>query len=328
MSVRFSLIHCSPHFSRSLARSTLAFFFFLAFRNRQFTPMLAEMYITLKEKYPTHGLEIISVSSDRDSASFEDYFRSMPWTAIPFDALGRFKQQLGMIYGVRGIPNFVILDTVSGQVVVPGDASRREVMQACQRGDEAIKSMFQDWLARVPAETTELVSMLEASCAEHHVPNESEDTSTPPPPAYLVKKEDDCNALAGKNPVNGKFRAVAMPSSDASWEIECTKRVLEEGSREQMKNLLATALKYVENAQKAPWNPKYRTIKLGNKVADAITRVSHGVTFLQCCLGFELTATPHDFTAIIPLESDLDVMQMSISTKLEEYSNPVEWGVD
>jgi nucleoredoxin len=295
---------------------------------RSFTPMLAEMYVTLKEEYPTHGLEIIFVSSDRDPVSFENYYRSMPWTAIPFDALGRFKQQLSMIYGVRGIPNFVILDAVSGQVVVPGDASRREVMQACQRGDEAIKAMFQDWLARVPAETTELVSMLEASCNEHHVPNESEDTSTsPPPPAYLVKKDGDSNVFADTSPLNGKFHAVAVPSSEAAWETECTNRVLEEGTREQMKNLLATTLKYVENAQMAPWNPKYRTFKLGNKVADAITRVPHGVQFLHC-LGFELTATPHDFTAIIPLETDLDVMQKSISAKLEEYSNSVEWGVD
>jgi thiol-disulfide isomerase/thioredoxin len=63
---------------------------------RQFTPMLAEMYEHLKEEYPSHGLEIVFVSSDRDQSSFQQYYGSMPWQAIPFQNLQMFKQQLSM----------------------------------------------------------------------------------------------------------------------------------------------------------------------------------------------------------------------------------------
>jgi peptide-N4-(N-acetyl-beta-glucosaminyl)asparagine amidase len=51
---------------------------------RQFTPMLAELYSHLKDEYPTHGLEIVFVSSDRDPGGFQQYFGCMPWMAVPF----------------------------------------------------------------------------------------------------------------------------------------------------------------------------------------------------------------------------------------------------
>jgi thiol-disulfide isomerase/thioredoxin len=64
---------------------------------RSFTPMLAEMYQHLKEVHPTHGLEIVFVSSDRDSSSFQQYFGTMPWLAIPYEMLRDLKQQLNMM---------------------------------------------------------------------------------------------------------------------------------------------------------------------------------------------------------------------------------------
>lgn len=50
--------------------------------------MLAELYSHLKEEFPTHGLEIVFVSSDRDEDGFQQYFGSMPWMAVPFQAGG------------------------------------------------------------------------------------------------------------------------------------------------------------------------------------------------------------------------------------------------
>merc|ERR1711939_610371 len=48
---------------------------------RGFTPKLAEFYKDgLKDK-----MEIFFVSSDRDQASFDEYFAEMPWQALPFD---------------------------------------------------------------------------------------------------------------------------------------------------------------------------------------------------------------------------------------------------
>jgi nucleoredoxin len=65
---------------------------------RSFTPMLAEMYEHLKDVRPTHGLEIVFVSGDRDANSFQQYFSSMPWQAIPFDHLRHVKQSLNRTY--------------------------------------------------------------------------------------------------------------------------------------------------------------------------------------------------------------------------------------
>jgi nucleoredoxin len=48
--------------------------------------MLAELYSHLKEEFPTHGLEMVFVSSDRDEGGFQQYFGSMPWMAVPFQA--------------------------------------------------------------------------------------------------------------------------------------------------------------------------------------------------------------------------------------------------
>jgi len=128
--------------------------------------MLAEMYQHLRDAFPSHGLEIVFVSSDRDVASFDRYYSTMPWTAIPFDdpSFHSLKQMLSMKYGVKGIPSLVVLDAMSGQVVVSAATSRKEVLEACHRGEEQIETLFHSWLDRLPLETKEMTSMLELSC--------------------------------------------------------------------------------------------------------------------------------------------------------------------
>lgn len=79
---------------------------------RGFTPKLAEMYkANLKEK----GLEIVFVSSDRDEAGFKDYFKDMPWLALPFADRDK-KAELSKKYKVQGIPSFVIVQP-SGETI-------------------------------------------------------------------------------------------------------------------------------------------------------------------------------------------------------------------
>lgn len=71
---------------------------------RGFTPKLAEMYKSgLKDK-----MEIIFLSSDKDEKSFDDYFKEMPWLALPY-AKRTEKELLSDTFGVRGIPSFVVL---------------------------------------------------------------------------------------------------------------------------------------------------------------------------------------------------------------------------
>jgi len=72
---------------------------------RNFTPKLAEWYSAgLKDK-----MEVIFVSSDRDEASFKDYFASMPWQCLPFENKDA-KASLSKACGVEGIPHFCVIN--------------------------------------------------------------------------------------------------------------------------------------------------------------------------------------------------------------------------
>ena len=64
---------------------------------RQFTPMLSEFYSHINEFMPT-ALEIVFVSSDRDSRSFGLYYGQMPWLAIPYDDVRSLQHSLSARY--------------------------------------------------------------------------------------------------------------------------------------------------------------------------------------------------------------------------------------
>jgi nucleoredoxin len=89
---------------------------------RGFTPQLAEHYKNgLKDK-----MEIFFVSSDRDQASFDEYFAEMPWQCLPYDRRDA-KATLSDTFGVSGIPAFVVLNsdgtliTTEGRSKIGGD---------------------------------------------------------------------------------------------------------------------------------------------------------------------------------------------------------------
>ncbi|XP_002741798.1 nucleoredoxin-like [Saccoglossus kowalevskii] len=92
---------------------------------RGFTPKLVEFYNNFKKSENGDKLEIIFVSSDRDSASFEEYYGEMPWLALPFDERQR-KDKLSKKFKIQGIPTFVLMDSTSGRVVT--DDGRNVVM--------------------------------------------------------------------------------------------------------------------------------------------------------------------------------------------------------
>lgn len=106
---------------------------------RQFTPMLAEVYDSIREderdlvpglSIDEHAFEIVFVSSDRDTKSFEEYYGSQPWMAIPFTE-GRTSQSLSSKFSVSGIPALFILNGTDGSIV--DSDGRSTVMNA--RGD-------------------------------------------------------------------------------------------------------------------------------------------------------------------------------------------------
>merc|ERR1711988_611351 len=90
---------------------------------RGFTPKLAEIYTTMKAN--GKKFEIVFVSSDRDEASFDDYFKDMPWLALPFaDRSG--KDRLNKKFKVQGIPSLVIVDKDGQTITTDGRSAVSE----------------------------------------------------------------------------------------------------------------------------------------------------------------------------------------------------------
>merc|ERR1711988_83039 len=90
---------------------------------RGFTPKLAEIYTTMKAN--GKKFEIVFVSSDRDEASFDDYFKDMPWLALPFaDRAG--KDRLNKKFKVQGIPSLVIVDKDGQTITTDGRSAVSE----------------------------------------------------------------------------------------------------------------------------------------------------------------------------------------------------------
>merc|ERR1711988_10913 len=74
---------------------------------RGFTPELVKTYNKMKEQ--GKEFEIIFASSDRDEGSFKEYFREMPWLALPYSER-ELKEKLSKIFNVEGIPSFHIIE--------------------------------------------------------------------------------------------------------------------------------------------------------------------------------------------------------------------------
>lgn len=79
---------------------------------RGFTPDLIKAY---KDHLKAKELEIVFVSSDRDQASFMEYYGTMPWLAIPQG--DPRKNKLSKLFGVEGIPTFVLVDAGTGETI-------------------------------------------------------------------------------------------------------------------------------------------------------------------------------------------------------------------
>jgi len=96
---------------------------------RGFTPELVKTYKKLTEA--GKPFEVIFASSDRDEASFKEYFNDMPWLALKYEDR-EAKDKLSKVFGVNGIPSLHIIEhdgTVinnSGRGAVGGDPEGAE----------------------------------------------------------------------------------------------------------------------------------------------------------------------------------------------------------
>ncbi|CAA2986345.1 probable nucleoredoxin 1 [Olea europaea subsp. europaea] len=82
---------------------------------RAFLPKLIEAYHEIKAK--DDKFEVIFISSDRDQISFDEFFSTMPWLAIPFG--DKRKLSLSRLFKVQGIPTLVAVGP-TGKTVTTG----------------------------------------------------------------------------------------------------------------------------------------------------------------------------------------------------------------
>jgi hypothetical protein len=78
-------------------------------------------------------------------------------------------------------------------------------------------------------------------------------------------------------------------------------------------DVVSSVASILSTAPKEPWEPKFRSFKLSNKIADAVTRVKGEWTVLEA-LVFEVVATSQDFKANIPISADSQCLDESITT--------------
>lgn len=81
---------------------------------RGFTPTLVTKYTALKEA--GKKFELIFASSDKTDGDFEEYYKEMPWMALPY-ANRALKERLAKFYGCKGIPMLVIVNAQTGETV-------------------------------------------------------------------------------------------------------------------------------------------------------------------------------------------------------------------
>jgi nucleoredoxin len=90
---------------------------------KAFSPLLVEFY---NAHAKTTKLEVIYISSDRTIPSFEDYYKSMPWLAVPFEpGSAAIKQNLAAVFGIQGIPMLIVIDAKTGEFITAN--AREEV---------------------------------------------------------------------------------------------------------------------------------------------------------------------------------------------------------
>ncbi|KAL0314532.1 UNVERIFIED_CONTAM: putative nucleoredoxin 2 [Sesamum angustifolium] len=96
----------------SLIGKTIGLYFSAAWCSPgvEFTPKLASIYQKINQESSLDGhhqdFQIVFVSSDHDQTSFDSYFRTMPWLALPY---GDPNIKTLNIFDIRGIPSLVIL---------------------------------------------------------------------------------------------------------------------------------------------------------------------------------------------------------------------------
>lgn len=77
---------------------------------RKFTPILCDVYNQLKSL--NKNIEIIFISSDKSIESFNEYYKKMPWLALPYEKRDLKKKLCDQFY-IKTIPQLIFIKAKS-----------------------------------------------------------------------------------------------------------------------------------------------------------------------------------------------------------------------
>jgi nucleoredoxin len=104
---------------------------------RQFTPKLAAFYNAINKD--SKKVEVAFISSDKDEASYADYYKEMPWLTLDFS--DKEKSLIKSFYKVSGIPCLVIVDEKGKPLLSDGVGDLWECEEA------GYQKVFDKWSA-------------------------------------------------------------------------------------------------------------------------------------------------------------------------------------
>lgn len=107
---------------------------------KAFSPVLKKFYESCSKKAK---LEIIYVSSDKTIDSFEEYYKLMPWLAIPAEeGSAAIKSNLAQTFGIMGIPALIVIDAKTGEFIT---SSAREHVSKTDGNLAKSMSIIEQW---------------------------------------------------------------------------------------------------------------------------------------------------------------------------------------
>ena len=111
---------------------------------RIFTPILSEFYTKVNEE--KKQIEIIFISCDRDTKSFNEYYDSMPWLTVPFE--NEMRDTISEAFEINGIPTLLIFDN-KGNLIDTNGRNTVQKMKGNGFNKENTGKIIQSWSEKI-----------------------------------------------------------------------------------------------------------------------------------------------------------------------------------
>ena len=166
---------------------------------------------------------------------------------------------------------------------------------------------------------------LKLSCAEEDQQSEEDESNNMTSSIDLGTKESQSARIKeifdklvneGLNPTAACVQAIeqvakevkGLKSSAMDIDDEENLPIVRLGVLDVDEKIVLLVLKYLGNIENNLSTPKYRVMRLANKVFDQITASRNGLRFIEQ-LGFQIFNADHDFVATVPLAADIESLK-------------------